>query len=149
MVAQSERQQEFFEVFVLGMRLLEKLVSIGGLEAIEYLSLVGQVLKGLSVVLIARLRRILTLYIIYAVTVHLVPVLVLLVVAKEVADFKCGNVAQVGVQKGGLGANDGVDLAESLHRPQIGEVDVCGHQIDIPEHEVGVEVDDALHTDVR
>lgn len=40
MVAQGERQEELFEVFVLGVACFKKLVSQGRLEAIKKLSLI-------------------------------------------------------------------------------------------------------------
>ena len=38
------------------------------------------------------------------------PVVILLIVAKEVTDFESRNVAEVRIEEGGLGADDGVDL---------------------------------------
>ena len=40
-------------------------------------------------------------------------------------------------------------MPQGLHRPQVREVDVGWDEIDVPEHEVGVKVDNALHTNMR
>lgn len=72
-----------------------------------------------------------------------------MIVTEDVSDFESGNIAQVSVQEGRLGADDSVDLTQRLHRSQISEIDVGWDQVDVPQDEVGVEVDDRLHADVR
>ena len=75
--------------------------------------------------------------------------MILDIVAERIRHFECGHVAKIRVQEGGFGADDCVDLPQGLHRPQVREVDVGWDEIDVPEHEVGVKVDDALHTNMR
>ena len=40
-------------------------------------------------------------------------------------------------------------MAESLHSSQVCEVDMSWHKVDVPKHEVGVEVDHTFHAYVR
>jgi hypothetical protein len=91
----------------------------------------------------------LTFHVIYSITIHLLSVLVLLIVAEDITNFECGHVAKIGVEESCLGANNRVNLPQSLHRAEIGEIDIGWDQVDVPKHEVGVEVDHSLHTDVR
>ena len=126
-VAQGQSKQELFEILVLKVRLLQQLISIRGLEPIEYLRLVGQVFKRLAVVFVARLRRVLALHVVNPVAIHLMPVVVLLVVAKEVTDFEGGHVAQISIEEGSLGADDSINLTKRLHRAQVSEVYVSWH----------------------
>ena len=73
-----------------------------------------------------------TLNVVDAVSIHLMPIVVLRVVAQKVADLKGSHVAQVGVQEGRFRADDGVNLAKRLHCSQVGEVYVCWDQVDVP-----------------
>ena len=93
MMAQCEGQQELFEVFMLGVRILHQLVGCVGLETVEDLSLVREILESFAVVLIRGLRRVLTFDVVDPVTVHLLATLVFLVVTQEVSDFEGRYVA--------------------------------------------------------
>ena len=147
-VAESQRQQELLEILVLRVRLLQQLVGLSRLETVQELGLVREILECFTVVFIARFRRVLTLDVIDTFTSHLLPILIFLVVAKDVGDLEGSHVSQICIQEGRFRANNGIHLSKGLHRTKVCKVDVRWHQIDVPEDEVGVEVDDTLHTNV-
>ena len=132
MVAQSKSEEKLFEVFVFWMWLLKKLIGCRWLEAIQDLCLVRQILKCLSVVFIARFRWVLTFYIVDSVTIHLLSVLIFLIVAQEITDFKCSHITKIGVQKGWLWANNRVNLTKSLHSSEVSKIDMSRYQIYVP-----------------
>lgn len=71
-----------------------------------------------------------------------------IVVAYLVSNLKHSDISNVLIQKGSLSADYCVDLAKSIHRSQVRKFDVGWDQVDIPEYEQSVEVDDTLHCEV-
>ena len=90
-----------------------------------------------------------TLNVSNVIAIHLLSVLILLVIAENVSNFKRSNVPQICVEEGRFGAYDCINLAKGVHGTKVGEVDVGRHQVNVPKDEVSMEVDDCFHAYVR
>ena len=78
---------------MLGMRRFQQLHGNGRLEAVQHLRLGRQVLKSLTVIFVASLGRVLTFDVIDTITAHLLPLMIFLVVAEGVSNFKSRDIA--------------------------------------------------------
>ena len=78
---------------MLGMRRFQQLHGNGRLEAVQDLCLVRQVLKSLTIIFVASLGRVLTFDVIDAIAAHLLPLMIFLVIAEGVSNFKSRDIA--------------------------------------------------------
>ena len=148
-VTKGQGKQKFGEIVVFGVRLIQKLICHCWLETVHDLGLVRKVLEScLIIFLITSIKRVLTITVISNVRVQLLSFFLSLIVANYVTDFESGYVAKTRIYESCFWTNDRVNLAKGLHRAKISEHYVCRHQIDVPKHKVGVEIDHSLHNDV-
>ena len=71
-----------------------------------------------------------------------------MVVANLIANLENSHVLLALVQEGRFSADQCIDLAKALHGSEVCELDICRHQVDVPEDKQDMEVDDTVHCDV-